>query len=130
MNMLTHLTSCSRSSCVWLALAGLLAGFAAGCRQQTAGDLQHLVIANRRFVIDADRNVVRVYGRLENTGDHRFRQVEVRALLKSPGGNRRGENLVVLENIAPHEKRTFSLSITSHSRVNDVILEIRQPEQP
>jgi hypothetical protein len=128
--MSIHLTACSRSTCACLALACLLAGVAAGCRQQAAGDLQELVIANRRFVIDTDRNVVRVYGRLENIGDHRFRQVEVRAFLKSTGGNRRGENLIVLENIAPREKRTFSLSITSHSRVNDVILEIRQPEQP
>lgn len=130
MNRHPPLTYCSRSTCTWLALTCLLAWLAAGCRPQAAGDLQELVIANRRFVIDSDRNVVRVYGRLENTGEHRFRQVEVRAFLKSTGGNRRGENMIILENIAPREKRTFALSITSHSRVNDVILEIRQPDQP
>jgi|LSQX01.1.fsa_nt_gb hypothetical protein len=99
-----------------------------GCRSQSNGDLQALIVTNRRFVIDSDHNVVRIYGRLENMGDSRFRQVEVRAFLKSPGGNQRGENMVLLNHIAPYEKRNFALSVTSHSQVNDVIIEIRAPE--
>lgn len=102
-----------------------------GCRAGAGkGDLKDLFISNRRYTIDETRGLVRVYGRLENTGRGRFGQVEVHAVLRSATGDKRGENSVILQNIQPQEKRTFSLTVTSHARAKDVFLEIRKPEQP
>jgi hypothetical protein len=117
--------------------AGLLATLAlgmfwlSGCdRAARKPDLHDLFISNRRFNIDRERDVVRVFARLENTGERRFREVEVHAILLSAGGDKRGENSVLLERIRPREQRDFAVTVTSHGRANDVVLEIREPQRP
>lgn len=109
-----------------VALAGLPGCLGGGHK----ASLDDLFISERRFNIDESRGLVRVYGRLENTGDSRFRAVEVHATLLSAGNDKRGENSVLLEKIQPREKRNFSLLVTSHARTHDVLLEIRAPEKP
>lgn len=118
-------------------VCGLLLGLSLGlivlpgCLQRTpAGQLSDLLISNRRFNIDDDRGLVRVVGRIENTGAGRFRAVEVHALLVSAGGDRRGENSILLEHLRPGEKRDFALTVTSHARVSDVLLDVREPSKP
>ena len=112
-----------------LGLSSLLS--LAGCRGGAGrGDLKDLFVSNRRYNIDEQKGIVRVYGRLENTGQGHFKEVEVHAILRSARGEKRGENSVILQNIRPAEKRTFALTVTSHSRVSDVELQIRKPEQP
>lgn len=102
-----------------------------GCRGKAPkGNLEELLIASRRFNIDEDRGVARIYARLDNTGAGRFRRVEVHAILRSAGGDKRGENTLTLEDLRPHEKRVFGLTVTSHGRVSDVELEITKPETP
>ena len=110
-------------------LAGCL--FVGGCRGKAAkANLDELLIASRRFNIDEERGLARIYARLDNTGEGRFQRVEVHATLRSAGGDKRGENTLTLENIKPHEKRVFALTVTSHGRVSDVELEIAKPETP
>lgn len=110
-------------------LAGvvLLAGCPGG-RQPP--DLSDLFISNRRFNIDDSRGLVRVFARLENAGQDRYREVEVYATLVSAGGDKAGENTILLREIKPGEKRDFALNVTSHGRTHDVVLEVRAPQNP
>jgi hypothetical protein len=104
---------------------------ATGCRARAPqGKLDELFIGEHRFNIDEDRGLVRIYGRLDNAGAGRFREVEVHALLRSTSGDKRGENTIALADIKPHEQRNFALTVTSHARVSDVELEIKSPETP
>lgn len=103
----------------------------AGCpggRQPS--DLSDLFISNRRFNIDESRGLVRVYARLENTGQSRYREVEVHVTLLSASGDKAGENSVVLRDLKPGERRDFAVSVTSHGRTHDVGLEVRAPQNP
>jgi hypothetical protein len=109
-----------------LCLTAALTGCPGRARKPNIADV---FVSNQRFSIDNDRGLVQVYGRLDNTGQSRFRQVEVHAILRSAGGEKRGENSLLLQNIKPLEKRNFSLPVTSHSRATDVILEVREPGQ-
>ena len=102
-----------------------------GCRGGAGkANLNDLFISSYRYNMDEDRGVVRVYGRLDNTGQGRFREAEVHAVLRSASGDKRGENSVVLQSIRPGEKRNFTLTVTSHDRAKEVVLEVRKPEQP
>jgi hypothetical protein len=74
--------------------------------------------------------LVRIYGRLDNTGSGYFRRVEIQAVLRSRGRDKRGENTVLLENIQPRESRVFSVTVTAHGAVADVELEVTTPETP
>lgn len=112
-----------------LCLGGLCV--APGCRRGAGGgEFDDLTISSRRFNIDEDRGLVRIYGRLDNPGTGHFHRVEVHAILRSAGGDKRGENSVLLENVKPADKRTFALVVTSHGRVSDVELEVRNPVSP
>ena len=102
-----------------------------GCRGRSAkGTAADLFISNQRFNIDEERGLVRVFGRLDNPGAGHFAKVEIHAILRSAGGDKRGENNVTLENLKPGERRNFALTVTSHDRVSDVELEVRTPGQP
>ena len=115
----------------WLLVFSLGLLVLPGCLQRApAGQISDLLISNRRFNIDNDRGLVRVVGRLQNTGPGKFRAVEVHAQLVSASGDRRGENSVLLERIKPGETRDFALTVTSHARVADVLLDVREPETP
>jgi hypothetical protein len=109
-----------------LCLSGWLVG--GGCaRRAPKGAAEDLFISNQRFNIDQDRGLVRVYGRLDNTGKGHFAKVEVHAILRSAGGDKRGENNVTIEDLKPGERRNFAMTVTSHDRVSDVQLEVRTP---
>jgi hypothetical protein len=110
------------------ALLALVALGAAGCLRGSRGQFEDLFVSNQRYVIGQDK--VSVYGELHNTGPGRFRQVEVRAVLRSSGGDKRGENSVFLENIQPQEKRLFALTVNNPGRVKRVEIEVRKPEAP
>jgi len=110
-----------------LATALMLCG---GCLRRNGGKITDLFISDQRYVIDDTREMVRVYGRLDNTGHGRFRQVEVEIALVSKAGGTRGENSVILQNIQPLEKRVFAVDVTSHGRVSGVELKIREPKAP
>ena len=111
-----------------LALTTVMALGGAGCLRGPRGKFEDLFISSQRYVIAADK--VSVYGQLENTGKGRFRQVEVRAVLRSSGGDKRGENSVFLEKIQPQEKRLFALTVNNPGRVKRVEIEVRKPEAP
>lgn len=112
-----------------LCLSGCLAlgGCLGGAPKGTAADL---FISNQRFNIDENRGLVRVYGRLDNTGTGHFAEVEIHAILRSAGGDKRGENNVTLVDLGPRERRNFAVTVTSHDRVSEVELEVRTPGQP
>lgn len=112
----------------WLALGAVLV--VGGCRGAVRANLNDLFISKQRYNLDENKGIVRIYAMIENTGQAHFKQVEVHAILRSAGGEKRGENNVLLQNIRPLEKRTFSLTVTSHAPASDVVLEIRKPVQP
>ncbi len=101
-----------------------------GCARGGRGEITDLFISNQRYVIDETRDMVHVYGRLENTGRARFRQVEVQVTLLSKSGSSRGENSTILSGIQPLEKRLFAVDVTSHGRVNSVDVQVREPKAP
>jgi hypothetical protein len=99
-----------------------------GCLRGSDGKFADLFISNQRHVIGEDK--VYVYGQLENTGKGHFGQVEIRAVLRSSGGDKRGENSVFLEDIRPLEKRLFALTVNNQGRTAGVEIEVRKPEVP
>jgi len=99
-----------------------------GCLGGHSGKIEDLFITTQRHVIGADK--VYVYGQLDNSGTGRFRQIEVRAVLRSAGGDKLGENSVFLENIQPREQRLFALTANNPGRAKRVELEVRKPEAP
>lgn len=112
---------------ILLAASLVLAGCPGG---REPSDLSDLFISNRRFNIDDSRGLVRVYARLENTGQSRYREVEVHVTLLSASGDNVGENSVVLHDLKPGEKRDFAIGVTSHGRTHDVQLEVLPPQTP
>lgn len=94
------------------------------------GKIEDLFVSNERHVVDEEGGTVRVYGEVQNGGQGRVRQAAVYVILRSAGGETRGENNLILENIQPQEKRLFSLDVHSHGRVADVDVEVRKPEAP
>ena len=110
-----------------IALATLVT-LCGGCKRHNGGKMSDLFISDQRYVIDDKREIVHVYGRLDNAGTGRFRQVEIGVALTSKSGGSRGENNVILQNIQPQEKRLFAVDVTSHGRVSGVELKIREPD--
>jgi len=102
-------------------------GLCGGCARGGRGKISELFINNQRYVIDDTREVVHVFGRLDNTGQGRFRQVEIEVTLLSKTGGSRGENIVILQKIQPQEQRLFAVDVTSHGRVSEVVVKIREP---
>ncbi len=103
----------------------------AGCRgKEDGGTVEDLFIRRYRCNIDENHGVVRVVGEVENKGKRPVAEVEVRAIPCSPSGSRRGENMTVLRNIKPGERRIFSLTVTSHGRATSVQLELTRPTAP
>lgn len=114
-------------------LLGLAVPLLGGCRHrapESKQNLDELFISNRRINIDEEREVVRIYGRLQNTGARRFRRVMIYATLRSAGGDPRGDNHIPLTNIEPHEQRAFAFTVTSRAQVASVELEVRPPDRP
>lgn len=113
------------------ATALLVAVLATGCRDRVPrGKLDDLYVSNLRFAIDEERGKVHVYGMVTNAGDGRFREIEVRAVLRSKGGDSRGENTVSLAGVQPREKRSFSLTVNSAGRVAYVEPQLAAPRHP
>lgn len=107
----------------------LLAVLGAACSRTPPGSVDDLFITNKRFNIDNDSGVVRVYARVENTGQGPVREARMEAVLRSADGNKRGTNNVILKDIAAGEKREFSVVVTSHSQATDVEIIPREVEK-
>ena len=115
---------------VCLTVAVLALACLCGCGAKgPPGDIAELYIPIHRFNIDEERGVVRIFARMENTGDGHFNEIQVRAILRSAGGNKRGENVLFLEDIKPRETRDFSILVTSHGRTQRVELSINDPTE-
>ncbi|MFP3903143.1 MAG: FxLYD domain-containing protein [Armatimonadota bacterium] len=93
----------------------------AGCGPRyPEGSVDDLFVARKHFIIDNEKGMARVFAEVKNTGDGLVKKVRMEAILRSSDGDKRGTNNVVLENIKPGETRTFSLTVTSHSRGHTV----------
>ena len=130
--MTAHTSYYLRISLLALAVALLVTCLGIpGCRGgEDGGIVEDLFIRRYRCNIDENHGVVRVVGEVENKGKQPVAEVEVRAIPRSPSGSRRGENMTVLRNIKPGERRTFSLTVTSHGRAASVQLELTKPAAP
>ncbi len=103
---------------------------ASGCGPRyPAGSIDDLFVTNKRYNIDKDKGIVRVFAQLENTGAGLIREVKMEAVLLSADGDKRGTNNVVLKDIKPGEKRNFSIVVTSHSRGHKVEIVAKEVEK-
>jgi len=100
-----------------------------GCRSHPRGQISDLFISNYRYVVDEQREIVCIYGRLDNTGAGQIAAVEIGATLWSRTGNKYGENSVIVEHIRPYEKREFALEVSMRGRPVSVELQLREPEK-
>lgn len=98
----------------------LLTVLGLACSRTPPGSVDDLFVTNKRFNIDNDAGVVRVYAQVENTGRGAVREARMEAILRSADGSKRGANNVILKDIAPGEKREFAIVVTSHSKAADV----------
>ncbi len=108
---------------------GLLTVLGLACSRTPPGSVDDLFVTNKRFNIDNEAGVVRVYARVENTGKGIVREAKMEATLRSADGSKRGANNVILKDIAPGEKRDFSIIVTSHSQAADVDILAREVEK-
>jgi len=103
---------------------------ASGCGPRyPVGSIDDLFVTNKRYNIDKDKGIVRVFAQVENTGEGLIRQVKMEAVLLSADGDKRGTNNVVLKDIKPGEKRNFSIAVTSHSRSHKVEIVAKEVEK-
>ncbi len=107
---------------------GILCVTGCGSRHRP-GSIEDLFISNKRYNIDKDKGVVRVFAQVENAGEGIVRVVKMEAVLLSADGDKRGTNNVVLQNIKPGEQRNFSITVTSHSRVHSVEVIAKEVEK-
>jgi len=110
-------------------IAILLTAVGTACSRTPQGSVEDLFITNKRFNIDNDRGVVRVYARVENTGEGVVREAKMEVVLRSSDGNKRGTNNIILESLKPGEKREFSVAVTSHSQATEVEIIPREVEK-
>jgi len=93
------------------------------------GSIEDLFVTNKHYYIDNEKGVARVFAQVENTGEGLIRKVCMEAVLRSSDGDKRGTNNVILESIKPGEKRTFSITVTSHSRGYTIEIIPKEVEQ-
>ena len=108
-------------------IAVLMTVLGAACSRTPPGSIDDLFVSNKRYNIDGD--VVRVYARVENTGEGIVREAKMEAILRSADGSKRGSNNVILKDIGPGEKRDFSVVVTSHSKAAVVEIVPREVDQ-
>lgn len=111
-----------------LAAAAVIMIAACGPRY-AEGSIDDLFVAKKHFIIDNEKGMARVFAEVQNTGDGLIKKVRMEAILRSTEGDKRGTNNVILENIKPGETRTFSVTVTSHSRGHTVEIIPEQVEE-
>lgn len=107
--------------------ASCLTGCGKGNEQ---GAIDDLSIRGHRVNIDEAHEVVRVVAEVENRGSAPVAAVEVHAIPRSAGGSKRGENIILLKNIKPGERRVFSLRATTRPPTASVELKLVEPRGP
>lgn len=112
-----------------LVLWTISASMNTGCRSLPHGQISDLFISNYRYVVDEQREIVCIYGRLDNMGPGQIAAVEINAILWARTGNKYGENSVVVEHIRPYEKREFALEVSTRGKPVSVELQLREPEK-
>ncbi len=107
-------------------VAGLVV--AGGCvGRGGAGKASDVFVHRYRYNIDEEHNLVRVFGELENRGQYPVQAVVVKAIIRNRSYSKTGENIVVVKNIKPRERRTFSLTVTSHGGASTVECQVMEP---
>jgi hypothetical protein len=94
------------------------------------GSIDDLFVTRKHFAIDNEKGVGRVFAEVKNTGEGLIKQVRMEAVLRSSEGDKRGTNNVILEDIKPGEVRTFSITVTSHSRGHNIEIIPEEVEEP
>lgn len=94
------------------------------------GSVDDLFVTRKHFAIDNEKGVGRVFAEVENTGEGLIKKVRMEAVLRSSEGDKRGTNNVILEDIKPGEVRTFSVTVTSHSRGHTIEIVPEEVEEP
>ncbi len=96
-------------------------------RRASLGTAEDVVVRRYRYNIDEDRNLVRVFGEVSNTGDGHVPAIVVKIVVRDRRYNKTGENIITLENIKPGERRTFSQTVTSHGGASKVECQVMEP---
>ncbi len=130
----------SRALTIWLrrlltltVLGGLLLGVVMLVRRcgppATEPELYaQLRITRRNLHLSNREDKARVLAEIRNAGPKLVPAVEVTARLLSRRGEERGARSVVLEHLAPDEKRVFSLVIDFHGKVKSVDFSFAPPK--
>lgn len=116
---------CVRATTI-LALAGITALMATGCLfgGRATGSLDQLVVAQYRYNTDEARDVARVYGRVDNTGDKQTPAADLIVTLRSRSGAMQGQNRVGIPNLNAGETHDFSLTVEMHGKATHVDMTI------
>lgn len=85
-------------------------------------------MSNKRYNVDRERGIVRVFAQVVNEGEGRVRQVKMEAVLLSADGQKRGTNNIILTNIEPGEERDFAIVVTSHSHSQRVEITAKETD--
>lgn len=109
-----------------LILASVTALTATGCLfgGRATGSLDQLVVAQYRYNTDEARDVARVYGRVDNTGDKQTPAADLIVTLRSRSGAMQGENRVGIPNLNAGETHDFSLTVEMHGKTTHVDMTI------
>lgn len=107
----------------------LLVACVCGCGQRhPPGSIEDLFVSNKRYNVDRERGIVRVFAQVVNEGEGRVRQVKMEAVLLSADGQKRGTNNIILTNIEPGEERDFAIVVTSHSHSQRVEITAKETD--
>jgi hypothetical protein len=128
--------SAARETGRYLLVAGAVAALvlvAGGCgcgkRSGKSGGIDQLRRTRLRFAADERKATCYIVAEIENTGKLAVRKVKVTATLRTRNGTFRGENHCFPRNIAPGEKRTLYMTVTTHAGFQRVELTFHDPDE-
>jgi hypothetical protein len=116
-----------------LAVLGALVGGAVlivrSCRRprDIGGLYEQLRITRRSLFLSERDDRARVLAEIENAGPQTVPAVRVIAELKARNGTLQGSDSIVLEDLAPEERRTFSVEVDYRGRVKSIDFRFAPP---
>ena len=98
---------------------------ASGCLGRGgAGTLDQLSVTQYRYNIDAEHDLVRVYGVVRNSGEGRTPAADLVVTLLGRSGSMKGQDRVEVPALRGGDEHEFALQITSHGRTSSLDMQI------
>ncbi|MBM3472069.1 MAG: hypothetical protein FJX75_02195 [Armatimonadetes bacterium] len=112
-----------------VALGFMAGGCGCGKRGGKSGGIAQLRQTRLRFAADERKATCYIVAEVENAGKLPVRQAKVTATLVSKSGRSRGLNYAFLRDMAPGEKRTLYMTVTTHGSFHRVELTFHGPKE-